>query len=209
MSPVVVARLNAVIVTADPRNRNHARAPATPLTTNRPPAADGALRGAHRAESGVLRAPFLSTIASTPVAMAAGWPGSGARMLTCSWCAPCPDPVKVRATRANDRRCRSIVVRYLPSIATFARPNVGPATVQRVTEGPENAKAIEAPTRRSQRYEPPRARASGRVPHANEEPGPSSGTTVAARKLAAVLGRGFEARSTIAGVTPFGFATTR
>ena len=56
-----------------------------------------------------------------------------------------------------------------------------------MTDGPEKAKVIEAPTRRSQRYEPPRARASPRVPHANEEPGASSGTTVAARKLAVVL----------------------
>ena len=57
-----------------------------------------------------------------------------------------------------------------------------------MTDGPEKTKVIEAPTRRSQRYEPPRARASPRVPHANEEPGASSGTTVAARKLAVVLG---------------------
>ena len=153
--------------------------------------------------------PLASSIASTPVAMATGWPGSGARMLIWSRCGPCPDRVKVRGTRANDGRRRSIVVRYLPSIVTLARPKVGPATVQRVTDGPEKAKVIEAPTRRSQRYEPPRARASPRVPHANEEPGASSGTTVAARKLAVVLGRGFQARSTIAGVTAFGFATTR
>src|SRR5439155_13525545 len=129
-------------------------------------------------------------------------------MLTCTVCAPCPDTVKVRGTRANDGRYRSIVVRYLPSITTLARPNIGPAIVQRVTDAPEKANVTEAPTRRSQRYDPPIARRSSRDPHMNDEPGASSATTVAARKLALVFGRGFDARSTIAGVTPFGFATT-
>jgi hypothetical protein len=129
-------------------------------------------------------------------------------MLTWRVWAPWPDRVKVRGTTANDGRYRSIVVRYVPSISILARPNVGPATVQSVTVEPENPREIEAPTRRSHRYDPPIARGSSRDPQANEDPDASSGTSVAARKLAVVFGRGFAARSTIAGVTPSGFATT-
>ena len=200
-----------MIVTAGPRNRNDARAPATLLATYLPPTADAAVSEPQRAAApaGARRVPLTSAIASTPVPTAPGWPGPGATMLTCRVWAPRPDLVKVRGTTANDGRYRSIVVRYLPSISILARPNAGPATVQRVTVGPENPKVIEAPTRRSHRYDPPIARASSRAPQANEDPDASSETAVAARKLAVVFGRGFAARSTIAGVTASGFATTR
>src|SRR6266550_1280072 len=199
-----------MIVTAGPRNRNEARAPATLLATYLPPAADPAVSAPHRAAApaGARRVPLTSVIASTPAPTAPGWPGPCATMLTCRVWAPRPDPEKIRGTTANDGRYRSIVVRYLPSIWILARPNAGPAIVHRVTVGPEKPKVIEAPTRRSPRYDPPIARASSRAPQANEDPDASSETAVAARKLAVVWGRGFAARSTIAGVTPSGFATT-
>src|SRR4029077_7438721 len=201
-----------VIVTAGPRNRNDARAPATLLATYLPPTADAAVSAPQRAAApaGARRVPLPSAIASTPVPTRRGWgPGPGPTMLTCRVWAPRPDLVKVRGTTANDGRYRSIVVRYLPSISILARPNAGPATVQRVTVGPENPRVIEAPTRRSTRYDPPIALWSSRAPHANEDPDASSETAVAARKLAVVFGRGFAARSTIVGVTASGFATTR
>src|SRR6478672_8191607 len=199
-----------VIVAAVPRNRNEARAPATPLATYLPPTADAAISAPQRAAApaGARRVPLTSAIASTPVPTAPGCPGPAATMLTCSVWGPRRNPVKVRGTTANDGRYRSIVVRYLPSIWILARPKAGPATVQRVTVGPENPKVIEAPTRRSHRYDPPITRASSRAPQANDDPDASSETAVAARKLASVFGRGFAARSTIAGVAPFGFATT-
>src|SRR6478672_3635726 len=198
-----------VIVTAGPRNRNDARAPATLLATYLPPTADAAVSAPQRAAApaGARRVPLPSAIASTPVPTL-GCRGPGPTMLTRRVWAPRPDLVKVRGTTANDGRYRSIVVRYLPSIWILARPNAGPATVQRVTLGPENPKVIEAPTRRSTRYDPPIARASSRAPQANEDPDDSSETAVAARKLAVVFGRGFAARSTIVGVTASGFATT-
>src|SRR6478672_3305117 len=66
-----------VIVTAGPRNRNDARAPATLLATYLPPTADAPVSGPQRAAApaGARRVPLTSVIASSPAPTAPGWPG--------------------------------------------------------------------------------------------------------------------------------------